>query len=72
MLKQTRPRLPGEAALKYEDATYTVLRKGDFVVCAVTGRRIPLAALRYWSVDRQEPYADIHAATHHIRNGEAP
>jgi hypothetical protein len=72
MLKQTRPRLPGEAALKYEDATYTVLRKGDFVVCAVTGRRIPLEALRYWSVDRQEPYASIDAATHHIRNGEAP
>lgn len=72
MLKQTRPRLPGEAALKYEDATYTVLRKGDFVVCAVTGRRIPLEALRYWSVDRQEPYADIDAATHHIRSGEAP
>ncbi len=70
MLKQTRPRLPGEAALKYEDATFTVLRKGDFVVCAVTGKRIPLEALRYWSVDRQEAYFDVDAAVAQLHKGE--
>ncbi|MEM9842318.1 MAG: DUF2093 domain-containing protein, partial [Pseudomonadota bacterium] len=31
-------------------------------ICAVTGRKIPLAALRYWSVDRQEAYIDAAAA----------
>jgi hypothetical protein len=35
---------------------------GSYVICAVTGRRISLADLRYWSVDRQEPYADAEAS----------
>ena len=26
--------------------------------CAVTGKPIPLDELKYWSVQRQEPYAD--------------
>jgi hypothetical protein len=33
-----------------------VIRAGDFVLCAVTGRRIPLARLKYWNVPRQEAY----------------
>jgi hypothetical protein len=28
----------------------------------VTGARIPLSELRYWSVERQEPYADAQAS----------
>ncbi len=72
MQAPTSPRLPGEAVLRYRDATYDIIRDGSFVRCAVTGRRVPLAALRYWSVDRQEAYADIAAATAHIRQGEAP
>jgi hypothetical protein len=51
-----------EARLRYLDADYQVLVPGAYVVCAVTGRRIPLAELRYWSVDRQEAYADAAAA----------
>jgi hypothetical protein len=35
---------------------------GDHVRCAVTGTRIPLDQLRYWSVARQEPYADAAAS----------
>jgi hypothetical protein len=32
------------------------------VRCAVTGREIPLDELRYWSVQRQEPYVDAAAS----------
>jgi hypothetical protein len=39
-----------------------VLSNGDHVVCAVTGARIPLHDLKYWSVDRQEPYVDADAS----------
>jgi hypothetical protein len=46
-----------EAVLRYGDAEVKVLRQGDYVLCAVTGRRIPLAQLKYWSVSRQEAYA---------------
>jgi hypothetical protein len=52
----------GEAQLRYLDADFDVLKPGGFVRCAVTDRVIPLNQLRYWSVDRQEPYADAAAA----------
>lgn len=61
MLTKT-PRLPGEAVLRYLDGDLQVIEKGDFVVCAVTGKKIPLHALRYWNVDKQEAYADAAAA----------
>ncbi|MEL7481315.1 MAG: DUF2093 domain-containing protein [Pseudomonadota bacterium] len=58
----TTPKQPGEARVRYLDADLQVLTPGDFVVCAVTGRKIPIQALRYWSVDRQEAYVDATAA----------
>ena len=51
-----------EAQLRYLDGDYVVLRPGTFVRCAVTARPIPLEQLSYWSVDRQEAYADAVAA----------
>jgi hypothetical protein len=33
------------------------------VLCAVTGERIPVDSLRYWSVARQEAYVTPEAAT---------
>jgi hypothetical protein len=53
----------GEARLRYLDGEYDVLEPGAYVVCAVTGVQIPLEALRYWSVDLQEAYANPAAAT---------
>ncbi|HYK80683.1 MAG TPA: DUF2093 domain-containing protein [Micropepsaceae bacterium] len=50
------------AALQYLDGEYRVITPGTYVVCAVTGTRIPLEALRYWSVDLQEAYAGPAAA----------
>ncbi len=47
-----------EAKILYLPAGFEVLAKGDYVHCARTNRRIPLAALRYWNVDRQEAYCD--------------
>ena len=52
-----------EARIHYMDGTFRLLATGDFVRCAVTGVQIPLEELRYWSVERQEPYADA-AASH--------
>jgi hypothetical protein len=50
------PNIDGLAQLHYGDGDYVVLKPGRFVVCAVTARQIPLDALRYWSIDLQEPY----------------
>ena len=50
------------ARLHFMAGTYRVLVPGDHVVCAVTQRQIPLSELRYWSVERQEPYVDADAS----------
>ncbi len=52
----------GEAQLRYLDSDYQVVVPGAYVTCAETGKRIPLAELRYWSVDRQEAYANVEAS----------
>ncbi len=53
----------GDAAvLEFSDGDYRVVTPGNYVICAVTGVRIPLEALRYWSVDLQEAYAGPAAA----------
>lgn len=61
MLKRT-DKNSGEAKIRYLDADLELLTPGDYVVCAVTGRKIPLAGLRYWSVELQEAYIDAAAA----------
>jgi hypothetical protein len=50
------------AILEYLDGEYRVVSPGSHVVCAVSGTKIPLEALRYWSVDLQEAYAGPSAA----------
>ena len=51
------------ARLHYLANQFRMLASGDHVVCAVSGERIPLDELRYWSVARQEPYASAELAT---------
>ena len=45
------------AVLQYGDGEFTVLKPGRYVLCAVSGARIPLDALRYWNPQTQEAYA---------------
>ena len=44
------------AKLKYEPNTFEVLEKGNYVICAVSRKKIPLDKLTYWNVDLQEAY----------------
>jgi len=44
------------AKLKYEPNTYEVLEKGNYVICAVSGKKIILDQLTYWNVELQEAY----------------
>jgi hypothetical protein len=50
------------ARLHYLSSTFRVLSPGDHVLCAVTRQPIPLAELKYWSVERQEAYASAAAS----------
>jgi hypothetical protein len=51
-----------EAKVHYMAGTFRLLSDGDHVRCAETGVAIPLDELRYWSVERQEAYADAAAS----------
>ena len=45
-----------KAKLKYLANTFEIIEKGDYVVCAVSKKKIPLENLNYWNVDLQEAY----------------
>lgn len=57
------------ARVHYLAGTFRILSAGDHVVCAVTGARIPLEELRYWSVARQQPYLSAAASLEAERRG---
>ncbi|KQM64354.1 hypothetical protein ASE75_10290 [Sphingomonas sp. Leaf17] len=51
------------ARLHYMANGFRVLSAGDHVACAVSGARIPLEDVRYWSVARQEAFATPEIAS---------
>jgi hypothetical protein len=57
----------GEARVRFLDGDFQVVVPGSFVRCAVTGIEIPLDDVKYWSVKRQEAYADAAAALKRYR-----
>jgi len=44
------------AKIKYLPNNFKILKKGDYVMCAISGKKIPLDKLNYWNVDDQEAY----------------
>ncbi len=58
------PNLPGgsKAEVLYLDSEFKIVKPGQFVLCVVTGQRIPLEDLRYWNVEKQVAYCSAAAA----------
>ena len=44
------------AKIKYLPNNFQILQDGDHVICAISGKKIPLEKLTYWNVDLQEAY----------------
>ncbi len=44
------------AKIKYLPNNFQIIEPGDYVECAVSGKKINLENLTYWNVDLQEPY----------------
>ena len=44
------------AKLKYLPNNFKVVEDGDYVICAVSGKKILLDQLTYWNVELQEAY----------------
>tara|TARA_B100000242_G_scaffold294104_1_gene274810 strand:- start:3971 stop:4177 length:207 start_codon:yes stop_codon:yes gene_type:complete len=45
-----------KAKLLYKHNTFEVIEEGDYVLCAVSGKKIYLKDLNYWNVEFQEAY----------------
>ena len=44
------------AKLRYLPNNFEIIEQGDHVVCAISGKKIPIENLNYWNVDLQEAY----------------
>ncbi len=44
------------AKIKYLPNNFQIIQNGDYVVCAVSGKKISLDNLTYWNVELQEAY----------------
>ena len=45
-----------KAKLKYKNNSYDIIEEGDHVICAISGKQIPISDLLYWNVELQEAY----------------
>jgi hypothetical protein len=45
-----------KAKLIFKHNYFQVLEDGDYVLCAISGKKILLQNLNYWNVDLQEAY----------------
>ena len=44
------------AKLKFLANNFEIVEQGDYVICAVSGKKISLKELTYWNVELQEAY----------------
>ena len=45
-----------KAKLKFKPNNFEIIEEGEYVVCAVSRKNIPLNKLTYWNVELQEAY----------------
>ena len=59
------------AKIKYLPNNFQIVEQGDYVECAVSGKKINLEDLTYWNVNLQEPYfsyKEAHEKREKIKN----
>ena len=44
------------AKIKYLPNKFEIIKEGDYVICAISGKKISLDKLTYWNVELQEAY----------------
>ena len=45
-----------KAKLKFNANNFEIVEEGEYVICAVSGKKIPLNQLTYWNAELQEAY----------------
>ena len=51
------------AKIKFLPNNFKIIEDGDYVECAVSGKKISLNNLTYWNVDLQEAYFSYKEAS---------
>ena len=51
------------AKLKFLPNNFEIIEQGDYVICAVSGKKILLENLNYWNVEEQEAYFSYKEAS---------
>ena len=60
-----------KAILQYKNNSFDIIEEGEFVICAITGKEIPLEELNYWNVELQEAYfspVEVHERHKSLKN----
>ena len=45
-----------KAKVLFKHNSFDIIEEGDFVICAISGKKITIDKLNYWDVDLQEAY----------------
>ena len=51
------------AKIKYLPNNFQIIEPGDYVECAISGKKIVLEDLNYWNVELQEAYFSYKEAS---------
>tara|TARA_Y200000002_G_C22636261_1_gene644777 strand:- start:832 stop:1056 length:225 start_codon:yes stop_codon:yes gene_type:complete len=57
-----------KAKLIFKHNFFEIIEEGDYVECAVSGKKIQLQNLSYWNVDLQEAYFSAKEANERFRS----
>ena len=57
-----------KAKIKFKPNSFEILEEGGYVICAISGKQIPLENLRYWNVELQEAYFSPKEVKERVKN----
>ena len=57
-----------KAKLIFKHNYFEIVEEGDYILCAVSGKKIQLQNLNYWNVDLQEVYFSPKEANERYKN----
>ena len=57
-----------KAKLQFKNNHFDIIEDGEFVLCAITGKEIPLEELNYWNVELKEAYFSPIEANSRFKN----
>ena len=57
-----------KAKLIYKHNSFDIIEEGDYVLCAISGKKVMLKDLNYWNVELQEAYYSAKEANERFKD----